>query len=218
MTRGALVIGLWLALAIVYVPAPRAQAPRPAPAPSFEDVTKAVGIAAPHTNGASAEKYLAETMGSGAAFFDFDGDGWVDVFLADGGSIADPQVAARARHRLYRNVGGASFVDVTAAAGIRTGDYGMGACAGDFDNDGRVDLYVTSYGANTLYRNAGNGFTDVTRAAGVGLPLWSTSCAFLDADRDGDLDLFVANYLDAPKSNNKFCGDPQRRIRVYATR
>ena len=219
MTRGAFVVSVWLALAVVYLPAPLAQAPRAAPAagvPSFEDVTRAVGIVAPHTNGASAEKYLAETMGSGAAFLDFDGDGWVDVFLVDGGSIVDPQVAARARHRLYRNVGGASFVDATAASGIRTGDYGMGVCAGDFDNDGRVDLYVTSYGANTLYRNAGNGaFVDVTRSAGVGLPLWSTSCAFLDADRDGDLDLFVANYLDAPKSNNKFCGDPQRRIRVY---
>jgi len=219
MTRGALVVAVWLALVVVYLPAPRAQAPRTAPAagaPFFEDVTKAVGIAASHTNGASAEKYLAETMGSGAAFLDFDGDGWLDVFLVDGGSIADPQVAARARHRLYRNVGGASFVDVTAASGIRTGDYGMGACAGDFDNDGRVDLYVTSYGANALYRNAGNGvFADVTRSAGVGVPLWSTSCAFLDADRDGDLDLFVANYLDAPKANNKFCGDPQRRIRVY---
>ena len=218
MTRGALIISLWLALAVVCLPAPRAQVSRTAPAtgaPSFEDVTKAVGIVATHTNGASAEKYLAETMGSGAVLLDFDGDGWLDVFLVDGGSIADPQVAARARHRLYRNIGGASFVDVTAASGIRTGDYGMGACAGDVDNDGRVDLYVTSYGANTLYRNAGNGFMDVTRAAGVGLPLWSTSCAFLDVDRDGDVDLFVANYLDAPKSNNKFCGDPQRRIRVY---
>ena len=92
----------------------------------------------------------------------------------------------------------------------------MGACAGDVDNDGRVDLYVTSYGANALYRNDGDGvFTDVTRDAGVGLSRWSTSCAFLDMDRDGDLDLFVANYLDAPKTNNRFCGDPQRRIRVY---
>lgn len=218
MMRSALVAAGCLALAVVYMPAPRAQAPRALAAgvPSFEDVTAAMGITARHTSGASPEKYLAETMGSGAAFLDFDGDGWVDVFLVDGGSIADPEAAARARHRLYRNLGGKSFVDATAASGIRTGDYGMGACAGDVDNDGRIDLYVTSYAVNTLYRNGGNGaFTDVTRAAGVGLPLWSTSCAFLDVDRDGDLDLFVTNYVDAPKAANKFCGDPQRRVRVY---
>ncbi|HEY6507411.1 MAG TPA: CRTAC1 family protein [Vicinamibacterales bacterium] len=219
MMRRALVAAGCFALAVVYMPAPRAQAPREAlaaGAPSFEDVTAAMGITARHTSGASPEKYLAETMGSGAAFLDFDGDGWVDVFLVDGGSIADPEAAARARHRLYRNLAGRSFEDATAASGIRTGDYGMGACAGDVDNDGRVDLYVTSYGANALYRNAGNGaFTDVTRSAGVGLPLWSTSCAFLDVDRDGDLDLFVTNYVDAPKAANKFCGDPQRRVRVY---
>lgn len=219
MTRVAPALAVCVALAVVSMPAPRAQtarAPLAGVAPSFEDVTAAMGIVTRHTNGASAEKYLAETMGSGAVFFDFDADGWVDVFLVDGGSIADPEVAARARHRLYRNLGNGTFADVTATSGIRTGDYGMGACAGDVDNDGRVDLYVTSYGANVLYRNAGNGaFTDVTRSAGVGLPLWSTSCAFLDADRDGDLDLFVTNYLDATKANNRFCGDPQRRIRVY---
>ena len=105
---------------------------------------------------------------------------------------------------------------MTAASGIVHRDYGMGACAGDVDDDGRTDLYITNYGPNALYRNAGNGaFTDITRTAGVGLAGWSTSCAFLDVDRDGDLDLFVANYLDAPRSKNPFCGDPQRRIRVY---
>ena len=92
----------------------------------------------------------------------------------------------------------------------------MGACAGDVDNDGRPDLFVTGYGGNALYHNDGDGvFSDVTREAGVGPARWSTSCAFLDADRDGDLDLFVANYLDAARTNNRFCGDPQRRIRVY---
>jgi hypothetical protein len=155
-------------------------------------------------------------MGSGAAFFDYDADGWIDLLLIDGGSLADPAVADRARHRLYRNTGDGRFVDVTAASGIRHHDYGMGACAGDIDNDGRVDFYITNYGPNALYRNLGQGkFTDITRSAGVGLPGWSTSCAFLDMDRDGDLDLFVANYLDAPRSNNRFCGDPQRRMRVY---
>jgi len=205
-------------------PAPRAQPARgaaPVAAPAlFEDAARAAGVAVRHTNGASAEKYLVETMGSGAVLFDVDGDGWVDIFLVDGGSLADPAVAARAQHHLFRNLRDGTFADVTAQSriGARTGAgaYGMGACAGDVDNDGRTDLYVTGYGANALYRNDGGGvFSDVTREAGVGRSLWSTSCAFLDMDRDGDLDLFVANYLNAARNDNRFCGDPQRRIRVY---
>jgi hypothetical protein len=183
---------------------------------TFENVTQSAGIPFTHVNGASADKYLVETMGSGAVFLDFDDDGFIDVFLVDGGSIADRAVAAKARHRLFRNVGNGRFSDVSMPSGITHRDYGMGACAGDVDNDGRIDLYVTNAGPNVLYRNAGGGvFTDVTRAAGVGLDGWSTSCAFLDIDRDGDLDLFVANYLEAPPSVNPFCGDAQRRIRLY---
>lgn len=183
---------------------------------TFENIASAAGVAFTHVNGASKDKYLAETMGSGALFFDYDNDGWIDLFIVDGGSLADPAVDARARHRLFRNTGKGVFTDVTESSGIRHTAYGMGTCAGDVDNDGRVDLYVTNYGPNVLYRNSGNGtFTDVTRAAGVGLGGWSTSCAFVDIDGDGDLDLFVTNYLDAPKTNNRFCGDPQRRIRVY---
>jgi hypothetical protein len=181
------------------------------------------GIEFRHTNGASQDKYLAETMGSGGLFFDYDDDGWIDVLLVDGGSLADPAAAGRAGHRLYRNMRG-SFTDVTAASGIRhrpstslgTGEYGMGACAGDVDADGRIDVYLTNYGPNALYRNEGKGvFADVTRQAGVGLGGWSTSCAFVDVDGDRDLDLFVVNYLDARRTDNKFCGDPQRRTRVY---
>jgi hypothetical protein len=182
---------------------------------TFENVAKAVGITFTHVNGASAEKYLVETMGSGAAFLDYDNDGWLDLFVVDGGSVAAAGKST-ARHRLFHNEGQGLFKDVTAASGIVHRDYGMGACAGDVDGDGRTDLYITNYGPNALYRNSGNGaFTDVTRVAGVGLDGWSTSCAFVDVDRDGDLDLFITNYLDAPTSKNPFCGDPQRRIRVY---
>ncbi|HLG59235.1 MAG TPA: CRTAC1 family protein [Vicinamibacterales bacterium] len=183
---------------------------------TFENVATAIGVDVMHTNGASPDKYLVETMGSGAVLFDYDHDGWLDLFVVDGGSLAAPAVASKARHRLFHNTGSGTFKDETAASGIQHRDYGMGACAGDVDNDGSADLYITSYGSNSLYRNLGNGsFADTTRTAGVGLSGWSTSCAFLDVDRDGDLDLFVANYLDAPRSNNRFCGDPQRRIRVY---
>jgi hypothetical protein len=187
-----------------------------AAAVTFDDKAAAAGIRFVHTNGASADKYLVETMGSGAAFLDIDDDGWLDLFLVDGGLVTDATAAAKARHRLYRNQKNGTFADVTAASGIHHSGYGMGACAADIDSDGRTDLYVTNYGANTLYRNTGGGvFADVTRAAGVGLDTWSTSCAFLDIDADGDLDLFVANYLDVPRDRSQFCGDPQRRIRVY---
>ena len=220
MTRtAAAVVALIAAFIAVAPPDVRARqsgTPSSAASITFENVTQSAGIPFTHVNGASADKYLVETMGSGAVFLDFDDDGFIDVFLVDGGSIADRAVAAKARHRLFRNVGNGRFSDVSMPSGITHRDYGMGACAGDVDNDGRIDLYVTNAGPNVLYRNAGGGvFTDVTRAAGVGLDGWSTSCALLDIDRDGDLDLFVANYLEAPPSINPFCGDAQRRIRLY---
>ena len=173
----------------------------------FRDVARAAGIDFVHTNGASEQRFLPEIIGSGGLFFDFDNDGWLDVFLVDGGSVADVKVAARARDRLYRNRGNGMFEDVTARSGIRHRDYGMGACAGDTDNDGLIDLYVTSVGQNVLYRNAGDGrFTEVPSAGGANPNLWSTSCAFLDIDRDGDLDLFVTNYVDSKKNSDQFCG------------
>ena len=184
----------------------------------FTDITREAGIDFHHVNGASADKHLVETMGSGGLLADFDNDGWLDVFLVDGGSLADPAVAKKARHRLYRNrgTGGVTFEDVSARSGITAGDYGMGACAGDVDNDGWLDLYVTSFGANALYRNRGDGtFADVTRTAGVGAAVWSAGCAFADLDKDGDLDLFVANYVDADRRRSPFCGDAKAGTRFY---
>jgi len=177
---------------------------------SFTDITQQAGLEFHPVNGASAQKHIVETMGSGALFFDFDDDGWLDVFLVDGGSVSEPAVAARARHRLYRNKGSGQFEDATGASGIEHREYGMGACAADYDNDGRVDLYVTSDGPDQLFHNDGGGrFTDVSSRARVGSKLLGASCAFADIDNDGNVDLFVANYVDP--DNSKVCGDSRAR-------
>jgi hypothetical protein len=187
--------------------APRQQSqPQGPPLPIFRDVAREAGLDFIHVNGASDEKFLPEIIGGGGLFLDFDNDGWLDVFLVDSGSLADPAVDRRARHRLYRNQHNGTFADVTDASNIRHRGYGMGACAGDIDNDGLTDLYITNAGPNALYRNTGGGrFAEVPNAGGAGSPLWSTSCAFVDIDRDGDLDLFVTNYVDTSRAN-QFCG------------
>ena len=183
--------------------------------PSFTNVAPSAGIAFTHVNGASPERHLAEIMGSGALFFDYDNDGWTDIFLVDGGSLVDPAVNARARHRLYHNRGNGTFEDVTARSGIAHTQYGMGTCAADYDNDGFIDLYVTNAGTNVLYHNnAGKSFTDVTQNARVGSRSFGASCAFADVDRDGFVDLIVVNYVDARLDNNVFCGDAATRLRV----
>jgi hypothetical protein len=194
----------------------QAHRPGSTTAAQFTEATREAGIDFRHINGTSPDKHLVETIGSGGLFFDYDDDGWTDLFLVDGGSFADPAVARRARHRLFRNRGNGTFADMTAQSGIGHRDYGMGACAGDYDNDGRIDLYVTNVGPNMLYRNAGGGsFTDVTRTAGVGSALWGASCAFADLDKDGDLDLFVTNYVTADPSHNPFCGNARLKARSY---
>jgi hypothetical protein len=192
------------------------QRPVVSPPVLFHDISHASGLIFTHVNGASPDKHFAEIMGSGGLFFDFDNDGWIDVFLVDGGSKADRLVARSAQHRLFHNRRNGTFDDVTATSGIRHLAYGMGACAGDYDNDGLTDLYITNDGPNTLYRNAGNGsFTDVTARAGVGSPLWSTSCAFADFDRDGRLDLFVTSYVQGA-NENPFCGRTGAgKLRMY---
>ncbi len=188
----------------------------PAASVTFSAATDSAGVLFRHVNGASPDKHLVETIGSGALFFDYDNDGWLDIFLVDGGSLADPAVMRQARHRLFRNRGSGTFVDATASSGIRHLAYGMGACAGDFDNDGWVDLYVTHLGPNTLYRNTGRGtFTDATGAARVGASSWSTGCAFADLDKDGDLDLFVTRYVAADGKRNPFCGNARLKTRFY---
>ena len=184
--------------------------------PQFVDIATQASIDFRHVNGASPDKHLVETMGSGGLFADFDRDGWIDVFLVDGGSLADPAVDRQARHRLYRNRGNGTFADVTERSGIRRIAYGMGACAADYDGDSDPDLYITNDGPNQLYQNRGDGtFVDVTAAARVGEPRWSAGCAFADLDRDGDLDLWVTNYVAADRTRSPFCGDQKRSVRFY---
>ena len=179
----------------------------PAPVPTFRDIARSAGLDFVHVNGASQQRFLPEVLGPGGLFLDVDNDGWLDVLLVDGGSIADPGVAGRAHDRLYRNRGNGTFEDITSRSTIGRRGYGMGACAGDYDNDGLIDVYITNVGPNQLYHNDGQGrFTEVPNAAGAAGQLWSTSCAFVDIDRDGDLDLFVANYVDAGSGRNPFCG------------
>ena len=167
----------------------------------FTDQTQQAGIHFKHTNGASEEKYLPETMGSGGLFFDYDNDGHLDIHLVNSGNLSS--VSRPYRHPdymnvLYRNKGDGTFVDVTAAAGLQQNQsYGMGCLAADYDNDGDADLYLTNFGKNQLYRNNGDStFTDVTSYAGVGDGNWSVSASFGDFNLDGYLDLYVANYLD----------------------
>ena len=206
----------WLSAAALVAAAIVGASGADAPFPQFVDIARQAGVVFHHTNGASADKHLVETMGSGGLFFDYDGDGWPDIFIVDGGSIADPAVDRRARHRLYHNRGNGTFEDVTDRSGIRRRAYGMGACSGDYDGDGRPDLYVTGYGANTLYRNRGDGtFADVTATARVGESRWSTGCAFADLDGDGDLDLWVTNYVEADRAHSPFCGDAKSGVRFY---
>jgi len=167
----------------------------------FTDQTQQAGIHFKHTNGASEEKYLPETMGSGGLFFDYNNDGYLDIYLVNSGTLSrasEPHRHPNDMNVLYRNKGDGTFVDATVEAGLQQNHgYGMGCLAADYDNDGDADLYLTNFGRNQLYRNNGNGtFTDVTAHAGVGNGKWSVSASFGDFNLDGHLDLYVANYLD----------------------
>src|SRR5262249_24502111 len=158
-----------------------------------------------HINGATGNYYLPEVMGAGVALFDYDNDGDLDVFLVQGGRLGANGTRGAPTSRLFRNdlvVGPDGrrtlhFTDVTEKAGAGVRGYGMGVAVGDYDNDGYLDLFVTSFGATTLLHNNGDGtFSDVTKQAGLTDTGWSTSAAFFDYDRDGNLDLFVAHYVD----------------------
>jgi len=172
---------------------------------TFADATEAAGLEFRHVNGFSEKRHYIETMGPGCAFVDFDGDGFLDIYFVNGHQL-EGDISGEERNILYRNKGDGTFSDVTRDSGAGDAGYGVGVTAGDYDNDGDVDIFVTNYGPNVLYRNDGDGsFSDATERAGVGDDRWGVGCAFLDYDSDGLLDLYVANYvdfsLDKPRGN-----------------
>jgi enediyne biosynthesis protein E4 len=194
-----------------------------ATAAKFTDVTRALGLDFRNQASHTSKKYLIETMGSGAALFDYDNDGRLDLFLVNGAPLSDPTPKGRIPqktgpqywNRLYRQKRDGTFEDVTEEAGLEGWGYGMGVAVGDYDNDGNADLFVTAYGGNRLYHNNGDGtFTDVTEKAGVAGSGWSTSAAWVDLDNDGLLDLIVLRYMEWD-FDDLWCGPPKEGFRSY---
>jgi enediyne biosynthesis protein E4 len=209
LSRSALVLSLESVLAMAHPRGfrpPQKNTPAKAPEQSsdpgvnFVNIGREAGLNAKTIfGGEHKNKYLLETTGCGVAFYDYDNDGWLDIFLVNGTRLEGFPVGGEPTSHLFRNNRDGTFTDVTAKAGVAHSGWGQGVCVGDYDNDGWDDLFVTYFGKNVLYHNNGDGtFTDVSQKAGVAGKgtRWNTGCAFVDYDRDGHLDLFVANYID----------------------
>jgi len=182
--------------------AQQAKAPAPQIA-NFTDIAEKAGLTAQNVfGGVDTKKYIIETTGNGVAIFDYDNDGWPDIFLVNGTRLEGAPDGQGPTNHLYRNNHDGTFTDVTAKAGLAATGWGQGVCVGDYDNDGWEDLYITYYGKNRLYRNDHGVFHEVSEKAGVAGAgkAWGTGCAFVDYDRDGYLDLVVANYVDFDRS------------------
>jgi hypothetical protein len=201
-------------------------ASRPTSPVQFVDVTADLGINFVHQASPTTQKYLVETMGAGVAVFDCDGDGRLDIFFVNGARIDDPMPKGalpmkdgpKYWNRLYHQKPDGTFEDVTEKSGLAGEGYGMGVAVGDYDNDGREDLYVTGFPSNHLYHNKGNcTFEDVTESAHVAGSGWSTSAAFVDVDNDGLLDLVVTRYLVWSFDNNPYCGEHVAGHRGYCS-
>ena len=183
----------------------------------FRNVAQSAGLNFAVENSPTPQKHLIETMTGGVATFDFDGDGLADIFLINGASLPSlRKESPKYWNRLFRNEGGMRFTDVTEEAGVAGEGYSMGAAAGDYNNDGHVDLFVAGVNRNILYRNLGNGrFEDVTEKSGIKSDKWAVAAGWFDYNNDGLLDLLVVNYAQWSINNNRFCGDPSRPLRVY---
>ena len=183
----------------------------------FRNVADSAGLHFVLENHATPQKHLIESMAGGVAAFDYNNDGLTDVFFTNGASIPSLQKdSPKYFNRLFRNEGGMRFTDVTEEAGVAGIGYSMGAAAGDYDNDGHVDLFVAGVFRNTLYHNRGDGhFVDVTEKAGIKSDKWAVAAGWFDYNNDGLLDLFVVNYASWSPSYNRFCGDASRNLRVY---
>ena len=203
----AVFVALGVAMFFTAFAGTSAPAPGGPPGLMFRDVTQQSGIHFVHNNGAFGKKYLPETLGPGVAFIDYDNDGWPDIFLVNG--MDWPGHARKhSMPKLYHNNHNGTFTDVTHKAGLDAEEmFGMGVAAGDFDNDGNEDLFVTAYGQSHLFHNNGNGtFTDVTQRAGLGgVKEFSTGAAWVDYDKDGRLDLLVANYVQWSPETDLYC-------------
>ena len=201
-----------------FAPVPSLRRRQLPPSPLFEEIAPSVsGIGWKHDNAMSVSRYLPETMGPGVAFFDYDNDGWMDVFLVNSGTSDFYTPAAPPKNALYKNNRNGTFTDVTDAAGVAGGrEFGMGCAIADYDNDGYQDILVTAYGRCTLYHNNGNGtFTDVTARAGLAAPGWTTSAVWFDYDNDGKLDLFLCSFVQFSAKSDVFCGDNKLGKRFY---
>jgi hypothetical protein len=191
--------GVLLAAALWAATAPPASIPV-----VFNDVTAQAGIKFVHNAGKTGKKYLPETVGSGAAFIDADGDGWIDLLLVNGKDWSP--AGRRSTAALYRNNHNGTFTDITRGSGLDVEIYAIGVSVGDYDNDGRDDVYITALDGDRLFHNEGNGrFTDVTKSSGIHNASFGTSAAWLDYDRDGKLDLFVANYVQWTQKGDIWC-------------
>ena len=183
----------------------------------FRDAAESAGLRFVLENHPTAQKHLIESMAGGVAAFDYNGDGLTDIFFTNGASIPSLQKdSPKYFNRLFRNEGGMKFTDVTNETGVAGNGYSMGAAAGDYDNDGHVDLFVAGVFRNTLYHNRGDGhFEDVTERAGIKSDKWAVAAGWFDYNNDGLLDLLVVNYASWSPSYDRFCGDPSRNLRVY---
>jgi tetratricopeptide (TPR) repeat protein len=194
------------------IPAVQSQ-PSPAAAVSLEDAALRAGVQFRYESGSTANLFIGDTMGGGVALFDFDEDGWLDIYFISGCALPEDERSPARPNKLFRNLGDGKFGDVTDRAGVAGHGYGMGCAVGDYDNDGHDDLFVTGLNRTILYRNRGDGtFEDVTARAGVFSERWSTAAGFADLDGDADLDLFVVTYVAADPREAVECRDRFGRL------